>query len=299
MKIPSAYAAHDSLAAPARKRPEGWRFALGMVVIMVAGYGIMSTYWALIQTIAGAQAPAVVNDAETGSSPIGMILLLIGFGSMAGGVALAAEHVHKRAFLSLIGPLDLAWSQFKRVILPVAGITALVAILPFPGEGRALENNLPLGYWIALLPLSIFALGVQVVTEELLFRGYLQQHLSAISRDPRLWIGLPSALFALGHYMPAETGANAIPLALWAGAFGIAMGDLTARAGTLAPAIAVHFVNNAAAILLVSYQGDLSGLALYTLPVSVADVEPVRAALPVDILLLVVTWLAARVALRR
>ena len=123
--------------------------------------------------------------------------------------------------------------------------------------------------------------------------------MSALTNDPRIWIGVPSALFALGHYAPAEAGANAVPLAIWAGLFGLAMADLTARSGTLGPAIAVHFVNNALAILFVSFKGDLSGLAWFTLPSAMDDVAPVRAALPVDLLMLIVTWLAARVALRR
>lgn len=299
MKYPSPYEPHDSLAAPAHAYPEGWRLALGMVVILVAGYGIMSTYWAFIQTLAGAQAPAILNDAENGSSPLGLILLLFGFGSLGVGLMLSVQQVHKRAFLGLFGPLDLAWSQFKKVLLPVAGVTFLIAILPDASQDRTLQSNLPFGYWLALLPLSLAALVVQVTTEELLFRGYLQQHLSAFTKDPRIWIGLPAVLFALGHYTPAEAGANAVPLAIWAGLFGLAMADLTARSGTLGPAIAVHLVNNVAAVLFVSYKGDLSGLALFTLPTGVDAVEPVRAALPVDLLMLLVTWLAARVTLRR
>ncbi|NVO26373.1 CPBP family intramembrane metalloprotease [Donghicola sp. C2-DW-16] len=299
MKFPSAYAAHDSLAAPAKTHPEGWRFALGMVVMLVAGYGIMSTYWAFVQTIAGGQAPALLQDAEEGASPIGMILLLIGFGSMAAGLALSTQHIHKRAFASLFGPTDLAWAQFKQVALPVAGISLLIAILPPWGGTHELQPHLTLGTWLTLLPLSLLAVGIQVATEEVVFRGYLQQHLSVINRDPRVWIGLPALLFALGHYSPATAGPNAVPLALWAGAFALAMADLTARSGTLGPAIAVHFVNNVFAMVIISYQGDLSGLALFTLPMSMDDAEPVRAALPVDIMMLLVTWLAARLALRR
>ena len=37
---------------------------------------------------------------------------------------------------------------------------------------------------------------------------------------------------------------------IWAGAFGIAAADLTARCGTLGPAIALHFGNNLCAALI-------------------------------------------------
>lgn len=299
MKFPTAYAAHDSLAAPARTHPEGWRFALGMVVMLVAGYGILSTYWAFVQTVAGGQAPAVLQDAEQGASPIGMILLLIGFGSMAAGLALSTQHVHKRDFSGLFGPADLAWSQFKRVMLFVTGISVFVVALLSPFSTHELQPHLPLAKWLTLLPLSLLAIGIQVTTEEVVFRGYLQQHLSVLNRDPRIWIGIPVALFALAHYSPAAAGPNAVPLALWSGAFGLMMADLTARSGTLGPAIAVHFVNNAYAMVCISYQGELSGLALFTLPVTLHDSEPVRAALPVDLLMLLISWLTARLALRR
>ena len=48
---------------------------------------------------------------------------------------------------------------------------------------------------------------------------------------------VPAALFAFGHYLPAEAGNNAIFVAAWAGLFGLLMADVTARAGNLGPAV--------------------------------------------------------------
>ena len=76
------------------------------------------------------------------------------------------------------------------------------------------------------------------------------------------------------------------------------MADLTARAGTLGPAIAVHLVNNASALIFVSLPDSLSGLSLYTVPYSMSDTEQLRAWLVVDFALMIVGWLAARVAIR-
>ncbi|MGB7242570.1 MAG: CPBP family intramembrane glutamic endopeptidase, partial [Sulfitobacter sp.] len=110
---------------------------------------------------------------------------------------------------------------------------------------------------------------------------------------------LPSVLFGLGHYLPGVAGDNAAIIAIWATVYGILMADLTARAGTLGPSIAVHFVNNVSAILIVSLPDDLSGLALYLSPFSMNDADQLRAWLPVDFALMLVSWLTARVALRR
>ena len=74
--------------------------------------------------------------------------------------------------------------------------------------------------------------------------------------------------------------------------------DLTARCGNLGPALALHFLNNFAALLLLAPGEEMSGLALYRLPIEMSDPGLVSH-LPVEIGLLFILWLAARVALRR
>ena len=101
-------------------------------------------------------------------------------------------------------------------------------------------------------------------------------------RSPLVWMVVPSASFALGHYMPDTAGENALILAVWAGFLGLLMADLTARAGTLGPAIAVHFWNNASAMLLVSLPDELSGLALYLAAICL-QMRAMRGWLPVDL----------------
>jgi membrane protease YdiL (CAAX protease family) len=149
-----------------------------------------------------------------------------------------------------------------------------------------------------LLPLSLTGLLIQVSAEELVFRGYLQQQLAARFATPLIWAGVPALLFGLAHHDTAM-GGNVWLVVIWAGLFGLLMADLTARAGTLGPAIAVHFVNNFLGLLVIAPAETLSGLALYTYTFSLADTAMVRQLLPVDFALMLVSWLAARLALRR
>ncbi len=86
---------------------------------------------------------------------------------------------------------------------------------------------------------------------------------------------------------------------LWATLFGLAAADLTARAGTLGPAIALHLVNNFNAIALAAPEGAFDGLALYTYPFSLASSEALIAWAPIDLMILFCSWLTARLALRR
>ena len=78
----------------------------------------------------------------------------------------------------------------------------------------------------------------------------------------------------------------------------MAAADLTARAGSLGPAVAMHLVNNFAAMAIISTQGEMSGLALMKLPFGPDDEAAIAAFLPIDLATMGVSWLAARLAIR-
>ena len=106
-------------------------------------------------------------------------------------------------------------------------------------------------------------------------------------------------MFAAGHYAPGITGENAALVATWSCVFGLLAADLTARSGTLGPAIALHFLNNTVALLFISLPETLSGLALYLLPYDMSQTGLLRQWLFVDFAVMMVCWLTARLALRR
>lgn len=295
-----AYAAHERLIAPARPRSALWRLLAGLALVGVVVFGLNSA----LQSAAYALAPVwymseLVPNAMTGSTPGSLLFLLSSFAALGIGAAAAARLLHRRPALSLLGPPARALRDFVRVLAAVAVLGAVLLLAPPWDYGEALRANTPPGLWLSLLPLALPAVLVQVASEELLFRGYLQQQLAARFRSPLVWMVLPSALFAAGHYLPAEAGGNAVAVALWSGVFGLLMADLTARAGNLGPAIAVHFANNVSAILLISLPDTLDGLSLYTVPFAMNDPDALLTWMPVEFGAMLVTWLAARVAIRR
>lgn len=294
------YGAHEQLVAPARAGRAIWRLLVGLVIVAGVVFALNFLANAVISFVAPRYWRAAIVFTDTpGDAPLSLLILLGRFGSVILGVAVAARVMQQRPLPGLIGPLPMALVQFWQVFRILAVLGVVLLVLPPWDMGAPLQPNLAVSRWLVLLPISLVAVLIQVSAEEILFRGYVQQSLAARFSSPLIWVVLPSALFALGHYMPVEAGENALLIALWAGIFGCLMADLTARAGTLGPAIAVHLFNNVIALLLMSLPGALSGLALYLVPFGMSDTEPMRAWLVVDFAMMLVTWLAARVALRR
>lgn len=290
------YAAHERLVAPARATAAPWRLLVGLGLVAALSLGLNTG----LHTLLFAVSPGIWGpQAVAGETPGTMLILLAGFGFVTLATLLVAHLLHRRPALGLIGPLPLAASQFWRVFRLLLLIGGVVMLLPPYDMGTPLLRNLPTGTWALLLPLSLTAVMIQVSAEEILFRGYVQQSLAARFSSPLVWIGVPSLLFALGHYAPAEAGDNALLIGLWSGLFGLFMADLTARAGTLGPAIAVHLFNNITALLIFALPGGLNGLSLYVLPYEMSDTGALRAWLAVDFAMMLITWLAARIAIRR
>ena len=295
-----AYRPHEELVAPARLHPELWRLLFGLGIIAAVTIALSTLINSIVQSIApNFYRTDMADPTSLGNTPMSMLILMSSFAVVAQGVMVAARLMQKRTLLSIIGPIPLTFTQFWRVFryLVLLGVVLLV-LLPM-GLDESPVQNLPFSTWLALLPLSMLVVLIQTSSEEILFRGYIQQTLAARFSNPLIWMVLPSALFALGHYAPAEAGENALLIAVWAGVFGLLTADLTARSGTLGPAIALHLFNNFTALLLMAMPETLNGLSLYLSPISMSDTGQLRPWLMVDFAIMGVSWLTARVALAR
>ena len=299
MSLRRAYQAHEMLVAPARARCALWRFVGGLIHAFVIYVALNQAFFATVFSFVGSSGSLFEDGILTGTSPMSMYVLLVSFAFMTVGIGITVRILHNRSLRSVLGPLPLLWTDFRRVSVMMVVLLVVLAVLPPWDMGGAYVSNMPVGLWALLLPVSLIAVLIQVSAEEIVFRGYIQQQLAARFKSPWVWMVLPAALFALGHYLPQEAGQNALKIALWAGIFGLLMADLTARSGTLGPAIAVHLWNNVSAMLLVGLPDNLGGLALYHAPFSMNDTAAMAAWLPVDFVLMFVSWLAARLAIRR
>lgn len=294
-----SYAAFETLLAPARERSELWRLAVAVPLIVIGFLALNFMYFGSLRQVVSPDVWTTLGqELNHGSTPRAVLVMLFNFLALAISLAVVIFALHNRSLLDLIGPWRAALGDFGRVFGYLAMLNLVFWLLPWPG-GIAPETNLDFVTWLSWLPLALPAIILQTGTEELAFRGYVQTQLGARFSSPWVWMVLPSVVFAVLHYDPATFGSNALGVAAWAGVFALLVADITARAGSLGPAFALHFANNISAILISAMAGNWDGLALQNLPISGDDPAGFRTIMLLEGGLMLCSWLAARLAIRR
>ncbi|WP_322867879.1 lysostaphin resistance A-like protein [Aquicoccus sp. G2-2] len=293
------YAAHAHLANQARPSAQLWRLALGIGITLACYFALTYTYFNLLAELVTQDNWAALSaEIDAGSTPRGMMALLGVFGMLTLSLLLVTNQLHRRQLRSFLGPPGAALRDFLRVSVALAALGTLLWLLPEPAA-MAPQPGLPFLRWLALLPLTLPLVFVQISAEELAFRGYLQGQLAGRFSTPLVWLAVPALVFGALHYDPVGAGANAPIYVVTATIFGLAAGDLTARTGTLGAALALHFALNISALLITAPMGQSFGLALNLFPFSPADISARATWLPYDTLVMLCAWLAARLAISR
>ena len=289
-----SYKLHENLVNPARQKSGIFRLLLGLVILTLIYLVLLTALlFALKLTMGGVW----VSNLRPGvvTSPGQTLTLLGSFSTMAIAVGAVILILHHRSPTTLLGGLRPAFDQFCQSIRGLIPYLIIVILLVFSSQD--MQPHLAIGTWLTLLPITLVLLMVQVGAEELVFRGYLQSQLAALNAPTFVWILLPSVAFGLLHYDPTTTGDLAPWIVLWAIFFGVAAADLTARYGTLGPAIAMHFVNNFAAITLMGVKDNLGGLNLYVYPFSISNTSKFTEMLLLETFALGLAYLSIRWAM--
>ena len=297
------YAAHRAFVRPAL----GSIYLGPVLTVMI----VIELSFILAPMLLAASLPdALVDGYLVGDTPVGALAQLVTFALIAGTLVVMVRKFHGRGFWSMVGPVMPTLHQIKAAGLAVFLVLAVQTLLPpWIGFGDLVETRNLAGWAIWIVP-TLIALLIQTGTEELYFRGYLQQQCAAISTKPWVWMGFPSVLFGFGHYMNGYGPADGLLYALWATLLGLACADLTARTGNIGAAIGLHLSNNLFAFMLVGEKGmPSSGLALFLYaPFDRSEIDYglhtltqpwVIPEVMILSLMIWVMWLAARIAIRR
>jgi len=245
-----------------------------------------------------------------GTTAFGTLTQFAYFGISAAGLAVLVRLLHGRGIWSLVGPMADAKRDLVTVAWAVAIWLGVLQLLPPWINTADLAEVRNIGVWLTLIPITLAVLLIQVGTEELFFRGYLQQQFACVNPSPWAWMVVPSVMFGVLHFWNGHGAAEGTLWAIWAAALGLACADLTARTGNLGAAIGLHLANNAFAVLIVGIEGwPASGVALFLYPYedpeNYADgfealADPVAVVVLLGMLTgVLIMWLAARIALRR
>ena len=290
------YKLHERLVAPARDKSEILRLIFGLVMITMLYMVMVMLGGHMVSVIMGDAWMQAIATSPGLTSPGQMLTILGSFGFMIIAVCLVVILLHHRSPITLLGGFRIATAQFFKAMRNLLPYIALLAAFAFMAED--LQPNLTLGLWLSILPLTLLFLLIQVSAEELVFRGYLQSQLAALGLHKSIWILLPAILFGLVHYDPIIMGSAAPWVVLWAIFFGVLAADLTARSGTLGPAVAFHFAINFLSIGVVGIGDYLGGLDLYVYPFSITDTSKLLAYLPLDTIGMLLAYFFVRLALR-
>lgn len=295
------FPAYDGMLKTAARHTEVWRVAaaLGIALALTAigsplALGLIGQIAPELRAISTG-----IDGMQIGATPGALFLIFSGFAITLMGTVVLAKRLHGRSLHELTGPPVLMRAQARLVFKWIIGMTFLSFLLPWDAPETEIARQLGFGAWLAWLPLGILGLAIQVCAEEVFFRGYLQSQMIATTRSYTKGLVLTALLFGVGHYNGQMSGIAALFPVVWATAFGLMAGDLTMRAGTLGPAIAVHFVNNAMAMFFAPMAGNLSGFGLW---VQKADFDKAYSdpkMMLYEGLILLITWLVARIALKR
>lgn len=298
----STYHPHQAYAAPARFSADLPRLVIGLVAIEMC-YGFAM---GIVDSLLLSAPEDTANGFYNGTSRLGLLLQLSSFALLALAVILVTRFLHRRNALTLLGPLGPTLWGLRKATFACLSALIVIELMPPYFDFSVLSANNSLA-WLSLLPVSMLALLIQTGAEELLYRGYLQQQLAARFSSAWVWMILPNLLFAGAHWNESVPHGEAVGYVIWAFFFGLAASDLTARTGNIGAAIGFHLANNAYVFLLFGEKDAVdSGLALLLYPSQQGLLPPSVEAAPFDpfgliieLLILLIMWISARIAIKR
>jgi membrane protease YdiL (CAAX protease family) len=282
-----------------------WRFALS-IVIFIGGYVAVNltlvygaqylhgTLYQLFPNTFSSQPIFHLFDMKKGwpDAPVmsGVVLFILFMLSLVVAIPILGfviRVIHGRPVKSVFGNLGqgfdwaLFWSGFLSAALALSIVTGIELLMFWD-----LISYQP--DWHALfiyVPVALVLVPLQVLAEEMMFRGYLLQMVCLSTRRFLIRLLVPALPFALLHYGNAEVQ-NAPVMAL---SYFIILSSyltwLSLRTGGLAAAVGFHLAMNLFAMFVLS-----SSLSAYISPAVFYSETSIAEALPVEIIVIIVLF---------
>ncbi len=236
-------------------------------------FGVLTTITALATFYFGSKAFPLLNDANLnatlleiiGANPWSYAFMLLTFPAMLVPLFLGQKFIHKRTITSLhTAAKKIKYNRFFVAIFItwiVYGIST--ALFHFTGLSPVKMSFEPGRFAIYAL-ISLLFIPLQSGTEEIIFRGYLNQMFGHFIKHKWIVFIITSALFASMHLANPESVSGsekgmAEHLMIMSGyfMFGFILSVIVWFEGGLEAAIGVHAANNMFAAIFVNYEGSV------------------------------------------
>lgn len=243
----------------------GWRYVLGLAIILFAWLVVGSGASVLVAFALGGQADHSVLDLVEY-----YLFVMASFLFFLAGVLIAVSLVHRRHPRTLVTARErIDWHrvghEFVAWFVPYCLIGGLGQYLFYPDT---FSFNSDLAAFALFVPIALVLTTIQITTEELFFRGYIVQGASLIWSN-RVFLAIVSAaIFTLPHLLNPEARAGGW-LTIFSNYFlvpGLLWTVVSLIDDTTELAIGAHFANNIGGALLFNITGSaLPSPALFTI----------------------------------
>ena len=250
----------------------GWRYVLGLVVILFAGLvvgGIATPRIAFL--LGGQEGLAAFSRLDYAAfGPVGgFVAVMASFPFFLAGILIAVTLIHQRHPRTLVTAREkISWRRvghgFVAWFVPFWLIAGLGQYFFYPDT---FSFNSDLTTFALFVPLALIFTAIQTTTEELFFRGYIVQGASIVWTNRVFLSIVPAVIFTLPHLLNPEAIAGG-----WLTVFfnyflvpGLVWTVASLIDGTTELTIGVHFANNIGGNLLMGVAGNaVNAPALFT-----------------------------------
>ena len=232
---------------------------------VITGIGVVMSVFGLYKLIGLINDPAANASLmkAMGVSPIVYMLFLLVFPFSLIALYLGQKFIHKRSILSLhTAAKKIRWSRGAQAFfITWIVLGSLTAIGHFSGLSP-INTNFDAGRFLIYAVVSIIFIPMQSGTEEIVFRGYLNQGFTHILKNKWIAFIVTSVLFAAVHLSNPEAtkGAEDGILLLTMSSyfiFGFVACLMVWMDDGLESAIGFHAANNTFAAIFVNYEGSV------------------------------------------
>ena len=234
-------------------------------------FGVLTGIGVAMSIIGFFKLVGLINDPEAnatltkamGVSPVAYMLFLLVFPASLIALYLGQKFIHKRTILSLhTAAKKIRWSRgMQAFLLTWAVLGSFVVVGHFSGLSP-INTNFDAGRFAIYALVSLIFIPMQSGTEEIVFRGYLNQGFTHILKNKWIAFIITSVLFACLHLSNPEAlkGAEDGILLLTMSSyflFGFIACLMVWMDDGLESAIGFHAANNTFAAIFVNYEGSV------------------------------------------